>query len=177
MPLKFISEEERWVTHDLYEPFLVPGPSIVSTLLSVVEILERGETSDFVLFTDRLEFGAIESSQNSLFVFFEVFGCSLVLWLCCLAMATPRGVEHHQNVTLLLQEWLELFISEVVDLKRGRGGGGGKENVSLDIYRSFTFYLYRLMIHCFYLYYMLYSGTEEFWIRISSVVTGVCGRN
>ena len=121
LPLKFISKEERRVTHDLYEPFLVPGSSIVSTLLAVVEILERRKTSDFVLFTDRLEFGAIESSQNSLFVFFEVFGCSLVLWLCCLAMATPGGVEHHQDVTLLLQEWLELFISEVVDLGRGRG--------------------------------------------------------
>ena len=124
LPLKFVSEEECRVTHDIYESFLIPRSSIVGTLLAIVEIFERREPSYLVLFADRVKFGAVESSQNCLFVVFEVFSSILVLWLCCLTVPTPWSIEHHQYVTLLLEKWLEVFVSEVIDL---RGVGGERE--------------------------------------------------
>lgn len=93
--LQFVPEEEHGVIHDLYEPFLVPRARIVSTLLSIVEILEGGESRDVVLLTDRVELGAVQSSKDSLLVFSEMFGRLLVLWLGCLAVATPGSIKHH----------------------------------------------------------------------------------
>ena len=52
LPLKFVSEEECRVTHDLYEPFLVPRAIIRCALFAIVEIFERGETCYIVLLTD-----------------------------------------------------------------------------------------------------------------------------
>ena len=114
--LEFISKEEHGIAHNLHKPFLVPWTTVMSALLAVVEVLEGWKPTDVMLLTDRVELGAVECCKYRLLVLFEVLGRLLVFRFGCLAVSTPRCVEHHKNVPLLLEEWLEVFTTEMVNL-------------------------------------------------------------
>ena len=93
---------ESRVGHELHEALLVPPTIVGGGVLAVVEVHEGGEPSDIMLLTDGVKLGAVYGSEGDFLVGAELLSSSSVLRLGSLAVPTPRRIEHHQPVLLLL---------------------------------------------------------------------------
>lgn len=82
-------------------------------LLSVFEEVKCWETLDAESFSEGLLLGGIDLSETEWWVIFaQGFGSLLVLWSEFLAVSTPWGVKLNEDVLVLLEFLIEIFISE-----------------------------------------------------------------
>ena len=114
--LKFITCR-CWIGHKLHEISLSSSPHVPEILLPKVEVFERWKSRDFMLSAERLMLGAVESSKRYFLVVCKLLCGTHVLWFGSLAVATPRSVEHDQNMLLLLEEWFEVLLSQMSHLE------------------------------------------------------------